>query len=251
MTMKALTTKSFLDIRCIIFGGEGYPKPELLKLYTLFSNQSQLINVYGPTECTCICSAYRITEKDFDEINGLPPLGELNPNFDYYILDEQGDEANTGEICLIGPNVASGYYNDKFLTDKSFTTLCDKKRFMKRMYRTGDIVSRKDGLLWYIGRVDNQIKHMGYRIELEEIENAIVQHKDVNQAAVIYMRSQTTHGKIIAFVASRKLIEETDIIEKTRQLLPAFMVPSKVKFLKSLPKNQNGKIDRIELHNLI
>lgn len=251
MTMKALSAESFWDIRYIIFGGEGYPKPELLKLYNLFSNQSQLINVYGPTECTCICSAYRITEKDFDEMIGLPPLGELNQNFDYCILDESGAETNTGEICLIGPNVASGYYNDKFLTDKSFTTLSNKKRFMKRMYRTGDIVSRKDGLLWYIGRADNQIKHMGYRIELEEIENAIAQHKDVDQTAVIYMRSQTTHGTIIAFVASRRLIEETDIIEKTRELLPAYMIPSKVNFLKSLPKNQNGKVDRVSLKSLI
>ncbi len=251
MTMKALSKESLSGIKYIAFGGEGYPKPELLKLYTLFSNRSQLINVYGPTECTCICSAYRITEKDFDEMIGLPPLGELNQNFDYCIVDEEGSETNTGELCLIGPNVASGYYNDKDLTEKSFATLSEKKRFMKRIYRTGDIVSKKDGLLWYLGRVDNQIKHMGYRIELEEIENAIAQHKDVDQAAVIYMRSQTTHGIIVAFVASRELIEETDIIEETRELLPSYMIPSKVKFLKCLPKNRNGKIDRIELHNMI
>ena len=107
-----------------------------------------------------ICSAYRITEKDFDDIKGLPPLGELNQNFDYCILDEQGSETPTGELCLIGPNVASGYYNDKVQTEKSFTTLSNNKRFMKRMYMTGDIVSKKDGNLWYLGRKDNQIKHM-------------------------------------------------------------------------------------------
>ena len=251
MTMKALTSGSLPNIRHIVFGGEGYPKPELIKLFKLFSCNAMLTNVYGPTECTCICSAYRITEKDFDEIKGLPPLGVLNQNFDYCVLDEQGSETHTGELCLIGPNVASGYYNDKLLTEKSFTTLLDKMRFMKRMYRTGDIVSMKEGLLWYVGRKDNQIKHMGYRIELEEIENALVQHKDVDQAAVIYQRTYSTHGKIIAFVASRTAIEETDIIEKTRELIPAYMIPSKVKLLKSLPKNQNGKIDRIQLSNLI
>ena len=70
MTMKAISAESLLGIRCIVFGGEGYPKAELLKLFNLFSNRSEVINVYGPTECTCICSAYTITQKDFDEIKG-------------------------------------------------------------------------------------------------------------------------------------------------------------------------------------
>lgn len=251
MTMKAFTSGVLANIRHFVFGGEGYPKPELIKLFKLFSCQATLTNVYGPTECTCICSAHKITEEDFNEIKGLPPLGNLNQNFDYCILDEKGSETHTGELCLIGPNVASGYYNERVLTEKSFTTLSDKKRFMKRMYMTGDIVTKKDGLLWYIGRKDNQIKHMGYRIELEEIENVLIQHKDIDQATVIYKRTHSTHGKIIAFIASRKNIEESDIIKKVRELLPTYMVPSKVIFLKSLPKNQNGKIDRIQLSNLI
>ena len=77
----------------IVFGGEGYPKVELKKLYDLFSGQATLVNVYGPTECTCICSAHMLGADDFQDLEGLPTLGHLNPNFDYRILDEDDRDA--------------------------------------------------------------------------------------------------------------------------------------------------------------
>jgi D-alanine--poly(phosphoribitol) ligase subunit 1 len=253
MAMKALSSESLLGIRCIVFGGEGYPKPELLKLYTLFSNRSQLINVYGPTECTCICSAYTITEKDFIEFKGLPPLGNLNPNFDYRILDNTGNLASEGELCLIGPNVAAGYFNDQKRTNKHFFTLYEPSHFMKRMYRTGDVVYEEGGKIWFIGRKDNQIKHMGHRIELEEIENMLVQSSLIDQAAVLYERNNITHGKIIAFVATKSDLTSAQIFEYARKFLPNYMIPTFINILKELPKNPNGKVDKIRLaslHNL-
>ena len=249
MTMKALPAGSLPGLRCIVFGGEGYPKPELRKLYDLFSGQAELVNVYGPTECTCICSAHTVVESDFEDSDGLPPLGRLNQNFDYRILDERDFDTLEGELCLIGPNVAAGYFNDPERTAKSFFALTEPRRYMKRMYRTGDLVREVHGMLWFVGRKDNQIKHMGYRIELEEIEQALVQLSAIDQAALIYQRTHSTHGKLIAFVASVTGVEDADVMEHARRTLPDYMVPARIVVLGELPKNQNGKIDKARLRN--
>lgn len=244
MTMKALSNIKLQTLRYIIFGGEGYPKTELKKLYNLFSKQARLVNVYGPTECTCICSAYLINEQDFFEMDGLPPLGTLNCNFDYRILNEENNDAKTGELCLIGPNVAAGYFNDLQRTSSSFITLCEPEYFMKRMYRTGDIVREVQGTLYFVGRKDNQIKHMGYRIELEEIEHALVKLPEINQAAVFYQRTNSSYGKLIGFVASASETDEKTLLNNLAKLLPEYMIPSRLFIQSELPKNANGKVDR-------
>jgi len=251
MTMKVLKANRLSLIRLFIFGGEGYPKAELKKLYDLYSYQAKLVNVYGPTECTCICSAHTIVQSDFTSIQGLPTLGHLNPNFDYQILDDEGQDSNIGELCLIGPNVSSGYYNDIKRTEVSFHTLYSPSRFMKRMYKTGDIVKEEQGKLYFIGRKDNQVKHMGYRIELEEIEGALTSLKSVSQAAVIYKRLNEAYGKIFAFVSADPRVEDKELHFELKQLLPEYMLPAKIMVQKELLKNSNGKVDRKHLHELI
>jgi D-alanine--poly(phosphoribitol) ligase subunit 1 len=240
-----------ISLRAIIFGGEGYPKVELKKLFDLFSKQTTLVNVYGPTECTCICSAYTLQLDDFNELDGFPTLGKLNPNFDYLILDDKGEDSEIGELCLIGPNVASGYFNDIERSAESFYTLTDSRRFMKKMYRTGDIVKRIDEELYFIGRKDNQIKHMGYRIELEEIEHALIKLPQINQAAVIYLRGNVAYGKLIGFVASTEDLDEKNLLIELAKSLPAYMIPSRILIKHELPKNSNGKVDRQLLQSLI
>jgi D-alanine--poly(phosphoribitol) ligase subunit 1 len=249
--MKALTAKGLPELRNIVFGGEGYPKPELKKLYDAFSGQAVLTNVYGPTECTCICSAYRLGDRDFEAMDGLPPLGYLNQNFDYLILDEQEQEAQAGELCLIGPNVAAGYFNDLERSAASFVTLHDPKHFMKRMYRTGDLVQKIDGMLYFVGRKDNQIKHMGYRIELEEIEHALAKLPQVSQAAVIYHKTNASYGKLVGFVACTDGVDEKALLTGLAGLVPDYMVPSRLVVMPKLPKNPNGKVDRQQLRTLL
>lgn len=251
MAMKAMTTEGLPELRCIVFGGEGYPKVELNKLFRIFSRQASLVNVYGPTECTCICSAHTLTEQDFDNLAGLPTLGRLNPNFDYSILDESGRDAVQGELCLIGPNVASGYFNDPERTTTAFFTLTDPGRYGKRMYRTGDLVREEGGLLYFVGRKDNQIKHMGYRIELEEIERALAELPCINQAAVIYERTNAAYGKLIAFAASSEGLNEENILHQLAQSIPHYMLPNKLIMMQELPKNPNGKVDRHQLRAML
>ena len=250
MTMKAVSRTSMPELRTIVFGGEGYPKIELKKLYEAFVGRANLVNVYGPTECTCICSAHTISDEDFVDLSGLPTMGQLNPNFDYRILDAQEHDSESGELCLIGPNVAAGYFKDLERTAIVFHTLTDSNRFMKRMYRTGDLVRIADGMLYFIGRKDNQIKHMGYRIELEEIEHALVKLAQVDQAAVIYYRSDTAYGKLIGFVACSAPIDEKPLLMGLASLLPDYMIPSSLTVMTELPKNPNGKVDRQQLRDL-
>jgi D-alanine--poly(phosphoribitol) ligase subunit 1 len=246
MTMKALRPGGLPKLRTISFGGEGYPKAEQKKLYALFTPQARLVNVYGPTECTCICSAYPLSDADFDDLNGLPPLGTLNPNFDYRIVDDEEKDAAEGELLLIGPNVASGYFNDAERTAAAFHTLQERDRYGKRMYRTGDLVREVDGQLHFIGRKDNQVKHMGYRIELEEIEHALGLQPGVAQAAVVYHRTNAAYGKLVAFVAGTDL-EEKALQAGLAQRLPDYMIPGKIVVQEHLPKNPNGKVDRQQL----
>ena len=251
MSMKAFVSDALPALKKIVFGGEGYPKVELKKLYDNFSMQAELVNVYGPTECTCICSAHTLSNVDFEEMEGLPTLGYLNSNFDYKIVDEKDRDADTGELCLIGPNVAAGYFNDIARSSTSFETLSEPGRFMKRMYRTGDLVRKGRDGLYFIGRKDNQIKHMGYRIELEEVEHALVKLPQVDQAVVVYQRVHAAYGKLTGFVASTEVVSEKQLLHELSRLLPDYMRPQKLITMEELPKNPNGKVDRQKLSALL
>jgi len=244
LTMRALNKDSFKSIRVITFGGEGFPKSELKKLYDLFAHRMEIINVYGPTEGTCICSSYTINEQVFESMDGFPTLGPINPNFDFLVLNEHDESDKQGELCILGPNIALGYYNDPERTHKVFSLFNKYGHYQTPMYRTGDVVKVENNLLYFYGRKDNQIKHMGYRIELEEIELAINSIESVNQAAVIYERVNDAYGKIIAFVASDKELNANGLREQLKIKLPDYMLPNTIHFMDVLPKNANGKVDK-------
>jgi D-alanine--poly(phosphoribitol) ligase subunit 1 len=177
-------------------------------------------------------------------LEGLPTLGKLNPNFDYMILNDQDCDDAEGELCLIGPNVAAGYFNDIERSSASFFTLHESGRFMKRMYKTGDLVKEINDQLYFIGRKDNQVKHMGYRIELEEIEAAIHAVPGVVQAAVVYKRTNAAYGKIYCYLESQAEFDESVALKQLSNKLPEYMIPNRITVMDVLPKNANGKVDR-------
>lgn len=254
-SLRLLDATRLPAIRVITFGGEGYPKSELIKLWRAFGDRVRIVNVYGPTECTCICSAFDVTEATFEDLEGLPPLGHLAPNFDGLLLD--GDEAvapgEAGELCLLGPGVGSGYYGMPERSAESFVQNPLNTDFREPMYRTGDIVRRStaDELLYFVGRADNQVKHMGYRIELEEIEAVLAALDEVVEAAVVYQRVRATHGHIIAFVAGDAALDEHGLRERLGRRLPGYMIPNRIMLRERLPKNANGKIDRVTLRGTL
>lgn len=241
------------SLRVIIFGGEGYPKPKLKALRQALPG-TRLFNVYGPTECTCICSSREIEDADFIDLEGFPALGGMTHVFNYCILD--GDhpvpKGEIGELCLGGVCVGLGYWNRRDLTEKVFVQNPVNTAYFERIYRTGDLVrlNPEDGLVYFMGRKDFQIKHQGYRIELQEIETVLNQYEAVDQAGVVYLKNPEKSGEIIAFLALSGSLKENQIREFARQHLPAYMIPNRFYFLDSLPKNANGKIDRNKLINI-
>lgn len=244
--LKLLTKEILENIRIFSFGGEGYPKELLRKLYGIYGSTADFYNVYGPTEGTCICSAYLIQKEDM-EAEGLAPLGEIAPNFDYVILDESDQPADCGELCLMGDQLALGYYNDAERTQRSFVRYTGIQAFYAKMYRTGDLVEVRDGKLYFVGRADNQIKHMGYRIELEEIEHALIKIQSVKQCAVIHTVSRNNMSKLVAYIASDIKMEDSLVRQELRKYLPGYMIPNKFVYVDELPKNANGKVDRTYL----
>jgi len=249
-TMRALTKGSWPAMRTIIFGGEGFAKSELKKLHDMYAKQATLWNVYGPTECTCICSAKPIGNDDFRNMEELAALGHLAPNFGGLVMNDEGKsevaDGETGELYLAGPQVALGYYNDPERTRASFVANPLMPNITQPCYRTGDLVYRDPQTQFYhfVGRKDNQIKHMGYRIELEEIENALASFPEVAQSAVIYHKSGGPAGRIVAFLKTTMAIDEAIFKERLRDVIPSYMVPETLQVMTELPKNANGKVDR-------
>lgn len=250
-TMKAADGKRMKSLRRFVFGGEGYPKAKVKALYDAYSRSSELFNVYGPTECTCICSSYKLSEDDFDDLHGLPPLGRIAENFSFLVVDENGDvlrDGEIGELCLLGPNLGKGYYADAERTAASFVQNPCHNDFPDLMYKTGDLVrvDPADGKIHIHGRKDNQIKHMGYRIELEEIESALNCLDYISEAAVLH-GSNSDISRIVAVVSTNKNCDDVQIRRDLRAIIPDYMIPAVFHREGVLPKNANGKVDRRRL----
>lgn len=251
MTLKLLTPDRLPNVRSFVFGGEGYPKPELRKLHDAYGRRSKLINVYGPTECTCMCSAWDVRPEDLEDESGLVTLGPIADNFSALVLDGETpvEPGGIGELCLLGPQVGLGYASDEERTRASFPANPLNRRWSERMYRTGDLVRLgSDGrMLDFVGRKDNQIKHMGYRIELEEIEAALNSVPGVVQCAVLQKKGRRDIKSIVAYVASEEPLTPDALRKEIERLLPPYMIPQHFDVRPELPKNPNGKIDRARL----
>jgi D-alanine--poly(phosphoribitol) ligase subunit 1 len=250
LNMRALKDDDLQSLRVVTFGGEGFPKNKLRELWGFWKNRTTFINVYGPTEGTCICSSYIVSEKDLQS-DELLPLGPIAPNFTATVLDESNNlvaDDSIGELCIGGPNLALGYYNNPIKTAEVFINHPHIQTHTEKIYRTGDLVSYDESLNVYMfkGRKDNQIKRMGYRIELEEIENAFNTLEFTEESAVIYVDNANYKAKIIACIKSKEL-EEPIIRQELSKYLPQYMMPDLFFFYSDLPKNANGKIDRIAI----
>ena len=251
--LRSFEMKNLFDIKKIIFAGEPYPKSKLFELFSKFSKNIQFFNAYGPTETTCLCSAHKIRKSDFKTDNNLITLGQLNDKNSIFKINisknKSSNRINKGELHIGGDFVSQGYYKNKKLTIQKFYTkiIRDKK---VRFYKSGDIVSKDTKQNFHFrGRSDNQIKIMGYRIEIEDIEMNINKLKYVNQSCVLFNKKEQKEV-LVAFV-SLKNINLDKLKKDLKNLIPFYMMPKKFIKMESLPFNRNGKIDKNKLKKLL
>ena len=239
MLLKLKGKKLFKKIKLknIIFGGERFPIQSIRMIYP-YLKKVRIFNVSGPTECTCMCSAYRVKEKDLNYKDIF--VGKINQYFKYKIINENLKEDKIGELYLEGPAVSSGYFNDIKKTKKNFY---QSGKF--KGYKTGDIVEQnKLKLIKIIGRNDNQIKFLGHRIELEEIEKTFIKlFKIKNCIAQLKNKDVFPYKKIVIFV-DKKFKNLSIVKKKVKLSLPYYMIPEEIKYIKKFIYNTSGKLDR-------
>jgi len=206
-----------------------------------------LFNEYGPTE-NAVCSTACILQPGAKTV----PIGKPVSNVKVFILDERmklSPPCAPGEIFLGGVGLARGYLNQEALTAERFIPSPTPDIYDGRLYRTGDWgYWRHDGTLEFVGRIDNQVKVHGFRIELEEIESHLSHHPNVMNAAVI-CKGEGGDKYLAAYVAANSL-EATDLRKHLSSQLPYYMVPEIISVLPELPLTFNGKVDRNFFKNL-
>ena len=149
----------------------------------------------------------------------------------------------SGEIYLAGAGLARGYVNQPALTEERFVP-SSIEEFPGRMYKTGDWARwREDGTLEFLGRVDNQVKVRGFRIELNEIEQALLKHPGIDMAAVLCKEDGGGQKYLAAYVASPRSIPAVELSQWTQRSLPYYMTPDVIRVMRKLPLNLNGKVD--------
>ncbi len=218
----------------------------------------RLINGYGPTESTTFACCHTVTVATLPTLadvagEGSIPIGRPIGNTTAYVVDRWGRPAPIGipgDLLLGGDGLARGYLNDPALTAERFVPNALSGSSGARLYRTGDQARvRPDGLLEFLGRIDQQLKIRGFRIEPAEIEAALAEHPAVGAAAVVAEGRDAHSRRLVAFVAPRAgvRVEPRALREWLKQRLPLYMVPAALVALDALPLTANGKVDRRSL----
>ena len=249
-----LKPNRYSTLRWSLFCGEPLPL-ELAEEWTKAAPRSILENLYGPTELTISCCLYRWDGRDSaNECEfGTVPIGTPYPGMEALVVDEMLMEVPPGadgELLMTGPQVARGYWRDSEKTAAAFVVPPGRN---KVYYRTGDRVRRLggNGPLVYLGRLDHQIKVLGHRVELEEIEALLRQAAGVEIAVALgWPTTLGSAGGVVAFLADTS-VDPSTLRTKLQAKLPGYAVPREIRLLTEMPLNPNGKIDRKALLELL
>jgi D-alanine--poly(phosphoribitol) ligase subunit 1 len=246
--MGLLTPAALPHVRAFVFGGEGFPIEALRAVHTRFGSAARLINVYGPTETSCICSSLELDAASLAAATGpLPSLGRMHTDFSHLVLDDDGRPVAlgaAGELWIGGPNVGLGYFANPDETTRRFQQDPRQSDYRSIYYRSGDLVREDEqGLLWFQGRADNQIKIAGHRVELEEIDGALEAQPGIGRALTVLSRRAGTAELVTAFEA-RETVSVAVLMTALAARLPTYMRPARLIELQKLPLNANGKVDR-------
>jgi len=240
------------SLREVFLGGEPILLPRLRRWLQSESCQSEIVNTYGPTECTDICAYYRLDRHNMGACSFVP-LGQPINNVALVALDEHSHPCPIGvigELCIAGDGVGAGYVNDAELTREKFVANLFEELSGEIIYKTGDLVRYlSDGNLEYLGRRDYQVKIRGHRIELGEIEAVLIEHPAVREGVVLAREDNPGDQRLVAYavVSPGMNISASELRGYLREKLPDYMVPTTLMFLESLPFSPNGKLDRKSL----
>ena len=232
-------------LHTVAFGSEVFPIKQF-RLWRQALPEATFTNLYGPTEGTGMCCYYRV-EREFQDGEAIP-VGHPFPNREILLLTEEGKpapEGQEGEICIRGTALTLGYYNDPVRTSEAFVQNPLNTAYPEVIYKTGDIGRYNEaGELVFVSRKDYQIKHMGHRIELGEVEVNVGMLPGIRMTACIYDAKRV---KIVLYYVGD--LSEKELTEALKGKLPRYMLPNKLIRLEQMPFTANGKIDRVTLKN--
>jgi amino acid adenylation domain-containing protein len=237
-----LKANSLPTLRWSLFCGEALPQAGVAA-WQEAAPQSIIENLYGPTELTIACAAYRWNPASSPEqcVNGIVPIGQVYAHLDHLVVDETLQPVapgQAGELCVSGSQMFPGYWRDPIKTASRVF------QFQQHdYYRTGDLVRWQQEHYIYLGRTDQQVKIQGYRIELGEIESVLRRAEHVVEAAAVAWPLENGKAQgIVAFV-SGNYIELSRVRQMLKEAVPSYMLPQQIHILESMPHNVNGKID--------
>lgn len=241
-------------LEMFLFCGETLTNKTAKKLLERFPN-AEIFNTYGPTESTVAVTEILITEEVNDNWSPLP-VGQVKPGTILKIMrdGEEVPEGDSGEIVIIGNTVSAGYFKNPEESEKSFFEYNYKGTFV-RGYHTGDKGYIRNGMLFYEGRLDLQIKLHGYRMELEDVEENMMKIPGIEKAVVIPIFENDKVKYLKAFCVYRGKVEskrkaQKDIKSMMAEFVPDYMIPKKILFIDNIPVTNNGKADRKRLQEL-
>lgn len=232
--------------KVLVIGGEALRWDDL-EYWRQHAAGTRLINEYGPTETVVGCCVYEAPNEG--EFKGPVSIGRPIANTRVCVVDECGEltpVGAAGELCVGGAGVGRGYLNDAMRTAENFMPDIVSGKKGARLYRTGDQVRwRWDGGLEYLGRLDQQVKLRGYRIEPGEIEAVLTEHAAVRQCAVRLREDEPGERRLVAYLveSGEPTLSVAELREYLRGKLPEYMMPSAFLQLPELPLTLNGKLD--------
>ena len=231
------------SLRLLLTGGDA------LHLFPPEGLPFELINNYGPTECTVVATSTPVRAAMAGQ--STPAIGRPILNTTIHLLNDGGcqvSDGEVGEIYIAGPSVGRGYRNCPNLTEESFVTI-NVAGVPERAFRTGDLARRlPDGQLAFAGRADDQIKIRGFRIEPDEIASVINRHPSIVSSAVI-AHNDSGEKRLTAYVvaAAGTEVRDRDLRDLLARSLPDYMVPARFVLLDRIPVTANGKLDKAAL----
>ncbi|GHE88929.1 D-alanine--poly(phosphoribitol) ligase [Streptomyces longispororuber] len=236
----ALTPGTVRSLRYVLFAGEVFPMPHLRALAALLPGDVGLYNLYGPTE-TNVCTFHRVTRADLSRHEPVP-IGTPLPGATVSLVDDSGRVVTgpdaCGELVVEGDCVTPGYWRRENEPASAGHRL--------GRHATGDLVSREGAALVYRGRKDRMVKLAGHRVELGEIEAAVVRHPGIAQAAAVVAASRDGEPGVAVYYTLNGRTPRPGLIELKRHCarhLPRYMLPRTATCLDELPRNANGKTD--------